>query len=359
MISDKKCPTEKQKVENYNSLIEFSDTKSILKDLKSKNTLDIVRIISKIDSKPFCFDFGSGVILVYRYEIEAIDSKMLLYVPAIKSFLNKVQISKYFEIHSKRSFLNNNEEEGTKEWIIYVNRIKNITLHNLNIKERMIWKTRNKKNEITFTAKDKYMIKNLPIENNLENTEKFLESTNDINRDSLLSRPLKILRIDIEEQLEFREQNGAVIKNIEYSALLHNNKIIKLYVPYFLKDIISNLIEKLLTMNIILSRLKLFSRDEYIGLLWDCTLSGFTFVEKTYKEKLMTLADGVEFFFGEEANEFIRFIWKTKKVYKNINRYRWKHKWDYEKSNHNFNFPKNTIKKESEKRYMEDKINQK
>jgi hypothetical protein len=82
------------------------------------------------------------------------------------------------------------------------------------------------------------------------------------------------------------EPTGSVIKNLEYLALNHKSKIIKLYVPYFHKDLVSNLIEKFLEFNIVINKLKVFykvgSENElYAGFLWDPTLSGFVTVPKT------------------------------------------------------------------------------
>ena len=64
------------------------------------------------------------------------------------------------------------------------------------------------------------------------------------------------------------------------------SKIIKLYVPYFLKDLVSNLIEKFLEYNIVVNRLKVFYKvgegnELYAGFLWDPTLSGFVTMTKT------------------------------------------------------------------------------
>lgn len=88
------------------------------------------------------------------------------------------------------------------------------------------------------------------------------------------------------KQIEVNEPTGSVIKNIEYLALNHKCKIIKLYVPYFLKDLVSNLMEKFLDNNIVINRLKVFYKvggenELYAGFLWDPTLSGFVTVPKT------------------------------------------------------------------------------
>lgn len=36
------------------------------------------------------FDFGAGKIVVVRYVVETVDARMLLFVPAVKSFIKKV-----------------------------------------------------------------------------------------------------------------------------------------------------------------------------------------------------------------------------------------------------------------------------
>lgn len=298
-------------------LAQFSKATSIIKDIKTKNTLDIIRIKQKLDEKPHCFDFGSGIILVYRFQVETVDAEINLYVPAINSFVKKIEVGKFYRIHSKRSFHYEVYEDGINEWILYVNRIKNISMFNMSIKQRMAWRMKDKSKPIKFGFDENWLEKSLPIDNNLDNTKQFLESPKDITRDNLLSPPIKILRLEFIQQLEFLENSGSIIKNLEYSALLHNNKVIKLFVPYFLKDIISSLSENLLTMNLIVNKLKLFTRGEHIGFLWDCTLSGFIFISKLYEEKLMSIKDGVEFFFGSESEEFIKFIWRSKLKNKN------------------------------------------
>lgn len=68
----------------------FSSAIMILKDQKKKNYWDIIKIIEKIDDKPVLFDFGAGLVLVFRYVVETIDARLLLLVPAVKSFVKKI-----------------------------------------------------------------------------------------------------------------------------------------------------------------------------------------------------------------------------------------------------------------------------
>lgn len=82
----------------------FSSAIMILKDQKKKNYWDIIKIIEKIDDKPVLFDFGAGLVLVFRYVVETIDARLLLLVPAVKSFVKKIQINKFFELGAKRTY---------------------------------------------------------------------------------------------------------------------------------------------------------------------------------------------------------------------------------------------------------------
>ena len=325
MISDKKLKAQEVKKIDNNLLEIFSETKDILRDEKHWNKKDIIRIKKQLDTKPYCFDFGSGNILVIRFDVEAIDGNFKLYVPAIKSFLFLIKEGKYFEIKSKRVFHWEIKEEGENEWILYINRIKNLYPIVLNIKQRMVWKLKKKTDKIFFNDFDDFEEKLLPMPNSLKFTKKYMESVKDIDRETLLSKPIKIIRLEFKRQLEITKYDNSIIKNLEYSTLTHNNKIFNIYVPYFLKDIISSLEDKLQSSNLLVSQLKLIYLENNIGFLWDCTLSGFEFENKTYQEKLMTLQNGSEFFFGEDSNNFIQFLLHTKNKYKNLNRYIWKH----------------------------------
>jgi len=68
----------------------FSTAVMILKDQKKKNYWDLIKIVEKIDEKPILFDFGFGLVLVYWYVIETIDARLMLFVPAVKSFVKKI-----------------------------------------------------------------------------------------------------------------------------------------------------------------------------------------------------------------------------------------------------------------------------
>ena len=285
--------------------MKFSSAVSILKDMREKRSFDVIRVKEALDQRPFLFDFGSGLILVYRYRVECVDAELMLYVPAIKSFTKKIELNRFYEIASKRNFHYQVFEEKINEWILYVNRIKNISHIQLRIKDRLAWKTREKTEKIKFAFDESWLEKSLPISNNLETLKVFCESPRDINRGTLLSPPLNVLRLEYQRQIEIVEKSGSIIKNLEYNALLHNKKLVKLYVPYFLKDIVSNLVEKLLNMNIVINRLKIFNREDYLGLLWDCTLSGFVFKNKTYDEKMLSIKDGRGFFNDAEGEDLM------------------------------------------------------
>ena len=126
----------------------------------------------------------------------------------------------------------------------------------------------------------------MPIKNSLDDCSHFFESLDDVDKDTLLCAPLQILRIQMHKQIEVTEPTGSVIKNLEYFALNHKSKIIRLYVPYFLKDLVSSLMEKFLDSNIVINKLKVFYKvgnenELFAGFLWDPTLSGFVTVPKT------------------------------------------------------------------------------
>lgn len=302
--------TQKKKTDQKKSTpaISFSPAAAILKDITDQRSFDVIRIKQALDQKPFRFDFGAGDILVFRYQVECVDAELMLYVPAIKSFSKKIEINKFYEIASKRNFHYQVFEEGINEWILYVNRIKNISHIPLKIKDRLVWKSKPKSKMVKFDFDESWLEKSLPISNNLVNLTKFCESPRDINRSSLLSSPIHVLRLEYQKQIEIVERSGSIIKNLEYNALLHNKKMIKLYVPYFLKDIVSNLIEKLLNMNIIINRLKVFYREGYTGLLWDCTLSGFIFRNKEYEQKMLSIKDGKDFFDNRDGEDLLDYL---------------------------------------------------
>ena len=307
-VEDFYAKAAKQKIKKKTQDLTFSPASAILKDLKNKRTFDVIKIKEEVDSKPFCFDFGSGNILVFRYKVHCIDAELMLYVPAIKSFKKKIQVGKFYEIASKRNFHYEVFTENCDKWIIYVNRIKNLSLFDMKIKDRMIWQTKPKSKDIKFGFDENWLDKSLPIPNNLENLDVYFETTKDINKNSLLSAPLNVLRLEFIRQIEIHQKTGSIIKNLEYQALLHNNKVVRIYVPYFLKDIISNLTEKLLNNNLIINKLKLFFKKEYIGFLWDCTLSGFIFKQKKYEQKLMSIREGRDFFETNSGINFTNFL---------------------------------------------------
>lgn len=217
----------------------------ILKDLKKKNYWDIIKVIDKIDEKPITFDFGAGLVLVYRYVIETIDARLLLFVPAINSFVKKIQVKKFFELGAKRTYNFEMPQGKNNEWIIYVNRIKNLNLINLKLKDRIFWKESEKSKEIDFPIDENWLEKCLPINNHLLESKKFFESLADIDPDTLLSLPFLVLRLHNVRQIEVKEPTGSVIRNIEFKALSHNKKVIKFYIPFFLKDMVQKLIPEM------------------------------------------------------------------------------------------------------------------
>ena len=274
----------------------FSSAISILKDIKKKASWDIIKIIEKLDEKPITFDFGAGNIIVIRYVIETFDARLLLFVPAVKSFMKKIQIGKYFELGSKRTYNYELTKRQSSDWIIYVNRIKNLNQIKFTLKQRIKWQKNEKKKDINFPFDENWLEKCLPIKNNLDDCKIFFEDFRNVDRDTLLSDPLRILRLQFHKQIEVTEKTGSVIKNLEYFALTHTKSIIKIYVPYFLKDLVSNLIEKFLNFNIIINRLKIFyktaNQEIYAGFLWDPTLSGFVTIPKIQEEKILSIKDG-------------------------------------------------------------------
>lgn len=287
--------------------INFSTAVSILKDHKKKSSWDIIKIIEKLDEKPIMFDFGAGNVMVIRYVIETVDARLNLFVPAVNSFVKKIIVGKFFELGSKRTYNFELSNRETNEWIIYVNRIKNLNQINLKLKERMDWQKHTKTVDIEFPFDETWLDKCLPIKNNLDDCKRYFETLKDIDQDTLLSEPIKIMRIHFKRQIEVVEQTGSIIKNLEYHALNHKTKIIKLYVPYFLKDLINNLNEKFLENNIIINKLKVFHKETdeetFAGFLWDPTLSGFVTVKKQAEEKLLSIKDGEDIFEDLQLNK--------------------------------------------------------
>lgn len=304
----------------------FSSAISILKDIKKKSSWDIIKIIEKLDDKPITFDFGSGNIIVIRYVIETYDARILLFVPAVKSFMKKIQIGKYFELGSKRTYNYELTKRKSSDWIIYVNRIKNLNQIKFTLKQRIKWQKNEKLKDINFPFDENWLEKCLPIKNNLDDCKDFFVDFKNVDRDTLLSLPLKILRLQFNKQIEVTEKTGSVIKNLEYYGLTEKKKIIKIYVPYFLKDLVSNLIEKFLNFNIVINRLKIFykkNKDEiYGGFLWDPTLSGFITLPKKQEEKILSIKDGLFEHDEKTYNEDIFVLTEEfKEMEKNVNGY--------------------------------------
>lgn len=306
----------------------FSNTVSILQDIKRKSSWDVIKVIEKLDDKPVMFDFGAGNVMVIRYVIETVDARLNLFVPAVNSFVKKITIGKFFELGSKRSYNFELSNRETNEWIIYVNRIKNLNPVNLKLKDRVEWQKQTKKIEIEFPFDETWLDKCLPIKNNLDDCERYFETLDDIDPDTLLSSPVKIMRIQLNRQIEVEESTGSVIKNLEYYALNHQSKIIKLYVPYFLKDLLNFLNEKFLENNIIINRLRVFYKtsgsEVFTGFLWDPTLSGFITVKKILEEKLLSIKDGEDIFaalhFNKKLERLIKSFEETERSLKNNKR---------------------------------------
>jgi len=306
----------------------FSTAVSILKDVKSKTSWDVIKVIEKLDDKPVMFDFGAGNVMVIRYVIETVDARLNLFVPAVNSFVKKITIGKFFELGSKRTYNFELSNRETNEWIVYVNRIKNLNPVNLKLKDRVEWQKATKSIEIEFPFDETWLDKCLPIKNNLDDCERHFESLDDIDPDTLLSLPVKIMRIQLNRQIEVEESTGSVIKNLEYYALNHQSKIIKLYVPYFLKDLLNFLNEKFLENNIVINRLRVFYKstdsEVFAGFLWDPTLSGFVTVKKSMEEKLLSIKDGDDIFanlhFNKKFERLIKSFEDTEKKLKGHHR---------------------------------------
>lgn len=291
----------------------FSKSVWILKDIKKKTSMDVIKIISRIDEKPVLFDFSAGNILVIRYSIETYDGLMNLFIPAINSFIKKLKVGRFFELGSRRCY---NFEIGNKmcDWIIYVNRIKNLTQINLKLGERLLWNAQPKSKIIDFPFDETWLDRSLPIKNNLVDCTSFFDNLEDIDSDTMLSTPLKILRIKEGPQIEVVEPTGSIIKNVEFMGLNHNNKLVRIYVPYFLKDLVKTISERLVQFNIIINRLKIFFKktpqETYAGFLWDPTLSGFIFQPKEESQKVLQAAEGDDLFGKLDGHSLIELIVK-------------------------------------------------
>jgi len=320
----------------------FSPAVSILKDIKSKSSWDVIKVIEKLDDKPVMFDFGAGNVMVIRYVIETIDARLNLFVPAVNSFVKKIAIGKFFELGAKRTYNFELSNRETNEWIIYVNRIKNLNPVNLKLKDRVDWQKQTKRIDIEFPFDETWLDKCLPIKNNLDDCEKHFETLYDIDPDTLLSLPVKIMRIQLNRQIEVEESTGSVIKNLEYFALNHQSKIIKLYVPYFLKDLLNYLNEKFLENNIVINRLRVFYKstdsEVFAGFLWDPTLSGFITVKKSLDEKLLSIKDGEDIFanlqFNRKLEKLIKSYEETERTIKHNMKVSSSNRRDYNRNNY-------------------------
>ena len=339
-----------------NSEPKFSKSVWILKDIKKKNTRDVIKIISKIDEKPVLFDFSAGQILVIRYSIETYDGLMNLFIPSINSFIKKIKVGRFFELGSRRCY---NYELGNKmcDWIVYVNRIKNLTEAKLKIGERLVWNAQPKSKIIDFPFDETWLDKSLPIKNNLDDCKVFFDNLEDIDSDTMLSIPLKILSLKEGLQIEVLEPTGSIIKNIEFMALNHNNKLIRLYVPYFLRDLVKTINERLGQFYIIINRLKIFFKKTpettYAGFLWDPTLSGFVYKNKEESEKALSGLEGDDIFGKLDGHSLIELIVKDfrlteEKVQKFRQRSSSNHKKDSLDKNNKSEFMEKPVQKKSQ-----------
>ena len=290
----------------------FSKTVWILKDIRKKECRDIIKVTNRVDSKPVLFDFGAGNVMVIRYTIETFDGLINLFVPAINSFIKKIAVNKYYELGSKRCYNYEVAETKTNDWIIYVNRIKNLTAVNLKLGDRLEWQAQPKTKDIEFPFDENWLEKSLPIKNNLVDCKAYFTNLEDVDPDTLLSAPLKVLRLQAGKQIEVVEPSGSIIRNVEFMALNHLNKLVRLYVPYFLKDLVNSISEKLIQYNIVINRLKVFykkvERETFAGFLWDPTLSGFIFLPKENEERFMSIKDGEDIFGKVDGHSLIDFI---------------------------------------------------
>lgn len=151
-----------------------------------------------------------------------------------------------------------------------------------------------------FPFDETWLDKSLPIKNNLVDCKSFFENLEDIDTDTLLSKPFRILRLFIGRQIEVVENTGSVIKNYEFTGLTHNKKLVKFYVPYFLRDMVNTLGSRLNYFNLVINRLKVFYKKTkdatYAGFLWDATLSGILYVDKSKTDKEINMKEGEDLF---------------------------------------------------------------
>ena len=62
------------------------------------------------------------------------------------------------------------------------------------MKERIFWKNHEKVKEIEFNIDENWLDKSLPVDNHLADCDKYFDSLDDIDQDTLLSIPIKIVR---------------------------------------------------------------------------------------------------------------------------------------------------------------------
>lgn len=75
------------------------------------------------------------------------------------------------------------------------------------------------------------------------------------------------------------------MRNAEFTALINNMKIVKVYVPYYFKDMVNTYGSRLNYYDLVINRLKLFYKitknEKFIGLFWDPTTTGIAYITKT------------------------------------------------------------------------------
>ena len=96
----------------------------------------MIKVISRTDEKPVPFDFGAGNMMVIRYIIETFDGLINLFVPYIHFILQRLVIGRFFKLGDRKCFDFKSNNSKTREWIVFVNRLKNITLIDLKLAER-------------------------------------------------------------------------------------------------------------------------------------------------------------------------------------------------------------------------------